>query len=252
MLASPRSILLIEDHPDVVDLLSMLLENAGFRVEQVDTFDGAEASLRRQAFDVVLSDFRLGAVAPEDAWRRLEGVRQLAAPAPVALYSGWALDADEVAERGFAFFQLKGCTSEALLVRLSGALELAPVGDVERAVVQDYFHALEQGAWFKLAALCSEDVVYHLPGDDPRFCRTVTGRLSFVRYAEETFRSFREPRFEVVELRSLPHAVIARYIGRFLTEGDDTPKESPGSVVFEFRDDLIVRIGVRVDLATLR
>jgi ketosteroid isomerase-like protein len=166
----------------------------------------------------------------------------------VAVFSGFALAA-EVERRGLAFFLLKPFSTSDLLAQIARTLDRPAPPAEDAAVIARYFQAIERGAWSALSALCTEDVAYHLPGADPRFSRTVTGRAAFAAFAEETFREFPAPAFEITSMRALPLGIIVEYASAWGTPTGR--RRTTGSLLFTMRDGAIEGVGVRVDLAGL-
>jgi CheY-like chemotaxis protein len=58
--ANTRAVLLIEDEQSIRDVLSELFDVVGVVVEAVGTLEEAQRSLRRQPFDLIVTDIRLG------------------------------------------------------------------------------------------------------------------------------------------------------------------------------------------------
>ena len=148
-----------------------------------------------------------------------------------------------------AFLSFVAFLAMKLLAAVAAHATAPSLSAPQRRVLEQYFVALEQSEWAGLGALCTDDVEYHLPGDDPMLSRTVSGRGAFVAFAEETFRVFREPRFELQELISLPTGALARYQASWDAGGQRA--SAPGAVVFELRGEAIARIGIRVDVQAI-
>ena len=55
-----RSVLLVEDEQGIRDVLVELFEIEGTSIDAVGTLDEAKAALARQAFDLIVTDLRLG------------------------------------------------------------------------------------------------------------------------------------------------------------------------------------------------
>lgn len=55
----PRRILVVDDEPDIVDLLREVLEQAGFEVHTAASAGGAIALVKEHIFDAALVDFNL-------------------------------------------------------------------------------------------------------------------------------------------------------------------------------------------------
>ena len=120
----------------------------------------------------------------------------------------------------------------------------------QRSTLEGYFAALERADWGALGELCTEDVVYHVPGKDPRLSRKVIGRAAFVAMAEEMFQTFRAPQFAISEVIPLPAGALVRYrsswevspVGRTVADS---------AIAFVLRDGRIAQIGIRIDLVRI-
>lgn len=240
----PR-LLVVEDNRDSLEMLEMLLVSAGFDVATADGQPQAQRLLERGAFDLVIADLILGSKDPDASWLRIQGFVELAHPAPVGVLTGWSVERDAPSRHGVAFVLSKPCPSTTLLAHIAAALQLAALDDDKVSVLRGYFEAIQNQDYERLGQLCTDDVVYHLPGNDPRFSNEVQGRREFLEFTEATFQKFVEPRFELHEMRPLPNGAVVEYSGSW--RENDQQRRLPGAVVFGFRDDRIARIGVRVD-----
>jgi two-component system, NtrC family, response regulator PilR len=59
--APPQRVLIVDDEPALLDALRLALERAGREVVACRTFEDAREQLLTQAFDVLVTDVRLGA-----------------------------------------------------------------------------------------------------------------------------------------------------------------------------------------------
>lgn len=108
---SSLNILLVEDHPDMLELLKMMLESLGHRVEEAMSLAEALEKASADSFDLLLSDYRL----PDGTG--LELMRQLRQQKPWGgiCMSGYGEDiACECAEAGFAACLIKPIDIKAL------------------------------------------------------------------------------------------------------------------------------------------
>ena len=241
----PR-ILLLEDEPDLLDMMQSLLVAAGFEVAGTPDKDKGVGILQRSAFDLVLADLILDKRSTNTAWGDICELVALARPARVGIITGWPATAAQVEQSGVAFVLQKPCKRTVLLERIGDALHLPPLTEAQHAAIRTYFCSLEQIDLDSLTALVTEDVEYQLPGTDARFVNTIRGRDAFLAFTTQTFTgAYREPRFEVGPIAALPNGALVEYLGSW-REGD-TSRRLPGAVMFEFRDDRIARIGVRID-----
>jgi CheY-like chemotaxis protein/ketosteroid isomerase-like protein len=245
----PR-LLLLEDDVDTRDMLAMLLEHGGFEVVATGTSHAAVNALSKETFDAVLADLLVDSANLAESWKMIADLVQLADPTPLGLLTGWPVTNDQLSDHGVVFAIAKPFTSEILLEQIARALKLPPLSASREAKLRRYFEAIEGSDWHALTELCTDDVVYHLPGSDPRFARSIRGLEAFVRYTQETFARFVDPRFQIDEIRSVQRGGIVRYRGSW--RDDQGVTEMPGAVLFVFEGDRIAQIGVRVDVSSLR
>lgn len=246
----PR-VLLLEDDEDSLDMLSMILESVGFDVVGASVTSNAVSALTRGTFDVVLADLLVDSTDLERSWNRIDELVRLAAPTPLGLLTAWPIKQDQIHAHGLAFALAKPCSTESLLGRLSSTLALPALTSQQQATLGEYFAALERQDWDALVALCTEDVIYHLPGSHPEFAGEVRGRAAFRQFSIDTFAKFLEPTFRIFTMRALPRGAVVEYEGHW-RDADGVRYKLPGSVMFVFEGDLIAQIGVRVDPSRLQ
>jgi two-component system response regulator VicR len=244
----PR-LLVLDDDPDTLEVLAMLLEHSGFEVVGATASRIALAALSSHAFDVVLADLLVDSHDVGRSWEMIDELVRLAKPTPIGLLTGWPVNHTQLADHGIAFAIAKPFSSETLLAQLATALDVPPLSAGREATLRRYFASIERADWAALGELVTDDVVYHLPGSDAMFARSIHGRDAFCAFSVETFTAFAEPRFQIHEIRSLEHGAIVSYEGSWTDAHGRTTL--PGSVLFVFDGDRIAQIGVRVDLAQL-
>jgi CheY-like chemotaxis protein len=235
--AAPH-ILIVDDDRDLLESMADVVLSAGFQVSTAVSVDEAIHMLDRP-FALVVCDLTLPG---EDGRGSLDQLRQSTA-APVGLMSGllpvpaWAST--------FSFFLPKPFGADKLLGTIAQALDSQALSDEELGLVKGYFAALEAHRWEALAALCTEDVVYHVPGEGHVYCRTIHGRTELAAYAREVFAGFKGLRFRVNAGRRLPDGLVADYTSTW--EGG----AMEGTVAFRLRGGQVSHIGVRIDLSRL-
>jgi two-component system NtrC family sensor kinase len=69
--AMPYRILVVEDEPDMRDLLDFMLRGAGHRVDSVTNGRDALELLADHSYDAILSDLRMPEMTGEDLYRRI-------------------------------------------------------------------------------------------------------------------------------------------------------------------------------------
>jgi DNA-binding response OmpR family regulator len=109
-------LLLVENEPDLQEVMVELLEADGFQAVTTDSVQAALEALEKTRFNLVLTDFQLGGeLAP---WQELQRIREAASPAPVGIVTGAVIDPSEAQRRGFAFAIQKPFEWEALMARV--------------------------------------------------------------------------------------------------------------------------------------
>ena len=98
--ARPGAILLIEDEPDLVEIVICVLEDEGYTVRAVSTLDDAFHALHEETFDLVLVDGLGG--DQEQALVNSTAVLWAAGTTPVVLFTGHRRDRAAVRAAGFA------------------------------------------------------------------------------------------------------------------------------------------------------
>lgn len=244
------SLLLIEDHADTREVLTLVLEAHGIRIAAARTAAEAISRLEVEAFDLVLTDFKLDAVSHAEQWERLAVVQRLAHPSPLGMLTAFPLRANEALDRGLAFVMAKPCATTDLVEHIARALTLPPLSPAREATTRAYFAALERADYDGLVALCSDQVIYHLPRSTDAQPESVVGRADFRELSRRTFEAFRAPQFAIDRLSPLPSGALVHYTGSWV-DPTGTRRALPGQVLFEFVGDKIHEIGVRCDLASV-
>jgi len=232
-------------------MMTLLLQNGGYNVVAAETSARAERTLEKGGFDLVLADLMLEELNVDASWTTIDQFVDLARPAPVGLLTAWPVKPDDGPRHDLAFVLRKPCSRIQLFEQLASTLMLPGLDATQEDRLRAYFRCIEQGAYDEVGALCTEDVVYRLPGTDPRFAREIRGRREFVAFTAQTFQAFQSPHFELGAMRPLPKGALVEYIGRWQS-ADGMTSEMPGAVMFEFRDNLFSRIQVRVDTDELK
>lgn len=248
--ATPLPVLVVEDDPDTLDSLGMMLEDAGYEAHLALSAHEALAAIDERVFAFVMTD--LLANSGRHLLDIARTIRERAYPTPVGVLSGWNLTETQIANEGFAFVSGKPFDIDELLTSIAKALQIPPSQAQSRAMplVHAYFAALSANDWDRLASLCAEDVAYAVPGSGP-FTTTINGRAAFRAFAEQTFREFPDVNFDQIEVYSTPQGLAARYHSSW-TGPDLARCDQAGSVVFQCDDAHIKRIGVSLNQERLR
>ena len=242
---SAHRLLLVDDDADNREVLRELLELAGFEVLTARSAEQAIDQLHQHDVQLVLTDYQL--TPGGNPFRELERLRETAAPAPMGIVTGWRVDPGDMSRVGASFVVEKPYSGDELLGLVGSKLNGLTVEPEQQDLVRRYFQALSRRDWDGFVALCTEDVVYHLPGNDKQFSTTVIGRSALRAFTEKTFESYPGARFVVTSIIAVPNGAVGRYEGSF----DGLGKPLTGAVVFHFRDGLIKEIGVRLRIKEL-
>lgn len=244
-----RDVLIVEDDEDIGQALEAFLADEGYRTVVARTSEAAAAQIDERAFSIVLADVLPSDTA--DILHTVDALRQHAYPMPVILVTAWRLDEEEVTRRGFRALVTKPFDVEHLLVTIAACLARPLSAEQERQakVVRRYFATLSAKEWGALAALCTEDVTYVLPGTSS-FAHAITGREAFRSFSEMTFQQFPDAQFGDIGVYATPLGLAARYSGLWHTP-DGTQVRQSGAVIFRFTGDKIEHIGIQLNAERL-
>ena len=101
----PPTVLVIEDDPNILDILLEGLSDEGYRTVGAANLADAVAGLAMGRFDVILADaFRpLGLVVAGEQWAILESLRRAARATPIVIITAHEIsDYADFREHGFA------------------------------------------------------------------------------------------------------------------------------------------------------
>ena len=118
------AILLVDDDPDILKLVSLRLSAAGYGVRAVDSGEKALAALAASRPDLIITDLKMGGM---DGLSLFEEVRGLAPGLPVIILTahGTIPDAVSATRRGVFGFQPKPFDGKQLLEQVEQALRLS-------------------------------------------------------------------------------------------------------------------------------
>ena len=121
-------VLVVDDDPDMLRLLTLRLNAAGYRISTATSAEAALTQLQIERPQLVLSDVQLPG---RDGLALFDEVRLLHPSLPVILLTahGTIPDAVQATERGVFTYLTKPFDSKALLDKISQALELSAPGD---------------------------------------------------------------------------------------------------------------------------
>jgi two-component system response regulator PilR (NtrC family) len=124
-------ILVVDDELSIREYLEVLLSRAGHAVEVTDTLEGARGLLAKGAFDLVISDFRIGNDSGIDV---LKTARALAPPPEVIIITAYGTPASAVQamRQGAYDYISKPFDNEELMLLVDRALEKSRVLEENR------------------------------------------------------------------------------------------------------------------------
>jgi len=130
-------ILLVDDDPDILKLLSMRLSAAGYGVQAVDSGEKALAALAASRPELIITDLKMGGM---DGLSLFDEVRKQAPTLPVIILTahGTIPDAVSATKRGVFGFQPKPFDGKQLLEQVDQALRLSGSG---RDVIKEDWRA---------------------------------------------------------------------------------------------------------------
>jgi two-component system response regulator GlrR len=132
MTTRPGDVLLVDDDPDLLKLISLRLSSAGHRVRTADSGEAALASLAVARPGVVISDFECPA---STALQLFEAIHREHPALPVIILTAHGTIPDAVAatQRGVFGFLTKPFDSQELLQKVAAALRVAGDSSPESA-----------------------------------------------------------------------------------------------------------------------
>ena len=126
----PVRILVVDDDPGVLRLLSLRLQSAGYQVAAVESGEEALANMAAVRPDLVITDLRMDGM---DGMALFENIRQRCPTLPVIILTGHGSipDAVEATKRGVFSFITKPFEGSDLMGQVEKALSLSPGPDPE-------------------------------------------------------------------------------------------------------------------------
>lgn len=237
-----KSILLIEDDPDILDALDWLLTEEGYTVHTTASLAQAYDAIDHNTFDLIMTD--LFGLEATTALRNVQPVLAQAYPTPVGILTAHKLlPQHDVA--AFAFVAFKPFDIQQMLTLIAASLNqpLAADQHLEAHLIDRFFTALNLHDWASMDTLFTDDLVYLPPNAPP-----ITGKAAYFTYAEQRFTQFPIAWFDQVLSYPTPAGCAAKYTAHWRTV-DNQHTQLSGTAIFHFRDDRISQIGVRTNLA---
>src|SRR6478609_4089076 len=105
-----RRLLVIEDDPDSLEMLSLVLEQGGYTVTPAANLRDAMRILGTKTFDLVITDLLLDMNGIESSWQALAKLVDLARPASIGVITAWDVSDQEARDRNVDFVLRKPCS----------------------------------------------------------------------------------------------------------------------------------------------
>ena len=242
---SPPRLLVVEHDAGIRDLLAAFLTAEGYAVSLATSPAEAYALLDEHTFHLVLTD--LFSTTPQDRFAFVAALRATAFPTPVGVLTGWNAAEEASAQHSLAFLVRKPFDIEDLLASIAACLNmpLSPEEEHQAHLLRTFLERACAAEWDGVAALCTEDVIYSLPGNSP-LSRTVSGKAAFCAYIQAGLSHFPGLRLKEVLVYRRPHGMAARYSMRW-DAGDGSPQHLTAAILVEFAGGHIRRIGARTN-----
>ena len=121
-------ILIVDDDPDLIKLLTFRLQGAGYRVESADSAERALAKLSISIPHLVITDLRMGGM---DGMALFQNIRKTHPALPVIILTAHGTIPDAVAatQRGVFGYLTKPFDSKELLSQVEKALSVSGISD---------------------------------------------------------------------------------------------------------------------------
>src|SRR6478672_5713742 len=139
-----RRLLVIEDDVDSLDMLTLVLEQAGYHVTTATDATAASRILEKQTFDLIITDLLLDYRGVEASWQAIGHLVELARPASFGLITAWDVTESTAQKHHVDFVLRKPCPREVLFAQLAKTLQLPEVTEDRVGVVRSYFETPEQ------------------------------------------------------------------------------------------------------------
>ena len=164
MTASPR-ILLVDDEPDLLDLMELTLVRMGLETDRATTVAGALGKLAAGRYDLCLTDMRLG---DGDGLQVIEAASALVAPVPVAVITAYGNAGNAVAalKAGAFDYLAKPVALDQLRALVKSALKMPATASVDTPARELIGHSTAmQDVRARIAKLARTQAPVHISGE---------------------------------------------------------------------------------------
>lgn len=125
VVSPPPRVFVIDDDPDLLELLLDTLTEEGFPVTVASSLDEAQVLLSQDTFACILTD--LFRPSQGDPFSAVESMRQLAPTTPLLIMTAWQLAPEDVAQHGYQGLLSKPFELEAVVALVQTGLTDQPV-----------------------------------------------------------------------------------------------------------------------------
>lgn len=243
--SSPSRVLVVEQDPSTLEMVQMVLEEAGHEVTLATSLPVSLTLVKKRLFHLVLTDlFADGVTDP------LQSIRPLVnwvRPTPVEVMTAWPVSREAVAQGHMSGLLSMPFGVDDLLhaveIGLRPVLSPPPAQQYQRHLVEQFFEAINAGDWEGLAVLCRPTMHCLLPATSPRDQSVMGAGIASVRAYFEP-RRFALPGFTIEDalIFTRPQGCSARYLARW-EDRQDFQYTVAGSLRFQFQENRISQVG---------
>lgn len=240
--ASPPHLLVVEDDRDILDAVQGVLQEEGYAVTPAASLPASLEALEEHLFHFVLTDLFLQP-AQSHPLQSIQPLLTEAAPIPVGVMTAWGVSEEEIAQANLAFLLRKPFELNDLLGHLDANLHPTISSAHQHQLVEQFFLALNERDWQRLARLCIPQVRM-TPLHAPAVAATTparSGMFSLQMALEQRVRALPGYTIEGVRVFPRPIGVSARYIVRWQGR-DGIVHRTAGAMHFRFQQGRIAQI----------
>lgn len=233
-------LLVVEDDPAILTLVQDTLEAEGCRIASALSLPESLALLSKQVFHLVLTD-----LFEPSGHHPLQSIHPLLAqapPIPVGIMTAWEVPAEAALQAGASFLVRKPFDLDDLVRAVQEELALRPSEMRQHFLVEQFFAALGEGDWQRVARLCTPDLLVVPLGVPPvGAMQGPRGLIAARPLLERRFRSLPGYTIEQVAVLARPLGVAARYTARWQS-WDGLAYVMTGALRFHFERGRIAQI----------
>jgi CheY-like chemotaxis protein len=244
--AVSQRILVVEDDPELLDMLLGLLNEEGYAAQGVLSLKEALVAVATHIYDLILAD--LFPAPDQNALQSAVPLLEQAQPTPVGILTAWKINEEEALQQGFAFVRRKPFDLDDLLTTMAAQFNQSPGQEQRQQIqtVEQYFQALETRDLERLADLCTADILYVPPMYSPNSGKyLVRGLADYQRYVQSAYAIFPGYGFDQIRAYGRPNGLAVRYECHWLGPAG-TRQELSGSLLISFEGTRISQVGVRL------